>query len=358
MDAVVHAVDAEHRRAVDRDALAAFLEAHIDGISGSFGPLEIRRFPSGLSNLTFLVRVGGRELVLRMPPYGKKAASAHDMGREYTLLEALHPVFPFCPKPLAFACDGQVMNCSFYIMERIPGIVIHRTLPVKPAISPAAAEKLCIRMMEVMAHLHLLDYRLPGLEAFAKPKGYILRQVQGWAGRFREFKTPDVPDFGEVIAWLLDRRPPDTPHPCIVHNDYKLDNLVLDPDDPVSVKGILDWEMAAVGDPLMDLGSAMAYWIDPDDPEEMQLLATQPSAAPGMLSRRRMIGRYAEAVGRNVENFDFYYTFGLFRLACIVQQIYYRYYHGQLKESRFADLGARVVVYERAARRAMRGLGI
>lgn len=163
------------------------------------------------------------------------------------------------------------------------------------------------------------------------------RQVEGWTNRYEKALTPDAPHWQHVTAWLHEKMPADHPRPGIVHNDYRFDNVILDADNPMRIIGVLDWEMATLGDPLMDLGNSLAYWIEAGDPAPVQLMRRQPSNAPGMLSRRQFVDYYAERAGIRLENFDFYYCYGLFRLAGIVQQIYYRYYHGQTQDKRFAQ---------------------
>lgn len=340
---------------LDGEAVKAFLEKNIQEISG---PVEISQFPSGYSNLTYLINAGGRELVLRRPPFGKKAATAHDMGREYKILSTLHPVFPYCPKPLVFTEDESILGAPFYVMERIKGIILRKTLPKGLVITSTDAGALCENMVDLLCRLHQLDYKALGLESFGRPDGYVKRQVSGWARRFRDSRTPDVPDFEEIMGWLEANQPADTTEPCIIHNDYKFDNLVLNPDNPLEIIGVLDWEMTTIGDPLMDLGSSLAYWVTLDDLDEMQMMTTQPTTIEGMMSRRQIVDLYSKKTGRNVENFNFYYMFGLFRLAVIAQQIYYRFYHGQTKDKRFAMLGFGVGILENAAKRVMNGSGI
>lgn len=341
--------------ALEVDAVESFLKQNIDGISG---PVEIKQFPSGFSNLTYLIKAGDQELVLRRPPFGKKAATAHDMSREYRILSALYPVFPYCPKPLAYTDDESIIGAPFYVMERIKGVILRRRLPEGLVLPPSDARGLCKNMVELFCRLHQLDYKAIGLENFGKPEGYVARQVSGWARRYRDAKTPDVPDFEAVMEWLDENRPGDTPFPCIIHNDFKFDNLVLNPDNPLEIIGILDWEMTTLGDPLMDLGCSLAYWVNRDDPDEMQFLVMQPTDLEGMMTRRQIVDRYAEISGRDIGNFDFYYTFGIFRLAVIAQQIYYRYYHGQTKDKRFASLGFGVAIFEKMAKRVMEGAGL
>ncbi|MFP4531577.1 MAG: phosphotransferase family protein [Desulfobacterales bacterium] len=335
---------------LDQAAVESFLKQNIEGL---FGSLEIKQFPSGFSNLTYFIRVGDREMVLRRPPFGRKAKTAHDMGREYKILSALYPVFPYCPKPLVYTEDESIMGCPFYVMERLQGIILRKDLPEDLSLAPADARRLCGNMVDLHVRLHSLDYEAIGLSDFGKPQGYVRRQVEGWSRRYRDARTPDVPDFEPVMAWLAANQPDDFERPAIIHNDYKFDNLVLNPDNPLEIIGILDWEMATLGDPLMDLGASLAYWINRDDPEEMQLMRTLPTTYEGMMTRREVVDRYAETAGIELGNFDFYYCFGLFRLAGIAQQIYYRYYHGQTEDERFIQLGYAVGFLENAAKRVI-----
>jgi len=335
---------------LDHAAVEHFLRQSIPGLSG---PMEILQFPSGYSNLTYLLRVGGREMVLRRPPFGRKAKTAHDMGREYRILKALYPVFPYCPKPLAYTEDPSLMGCPFYVMERITGIILRRDIPEGMSLAPADARQLCENMTGLQAHLHSLDYKAIGLSDFGKPEGYVQRQVAGWKKRYQDARTPDAPDFEPVIQWLEANQPEDFKRPGIIHNDYKLNNLVLDPANPVAIIGVLDWEMATLGDPLMDLGASLAYWIDKEDPEEVQLMRIMPTTTEGMMTRRELVDCYAEKAGIPIEDFSFYFCFGLFRLAGITQQIYYRYYHGQTTDQRFLQLGYAVGFLEKMVRRVM-----
>ncbi len=337
---------------LDHSAVEMFLK---DTIPGLDGPLSIKQFPSGFSNLTYFIQAGEREMVLRRPPFGKKAKTAHDMNREYRILSALHPVFPYCPKPLAYTEDKDIMGCPFYVMERIPGIIFRKDLPRGMAFSAGQARTLCENMIDLHFRLHTLDYQAIGLGDFGKPEGYVRRQVEGWSKRFRDARTPDVPDFESVMAWLDENQPPDSGFPGIIHNDYKFDNLVLNPENPVEITSILDWEMATIGDPLMDLGCSMAYWINRDDPEEAQMMRMMPTTVDGMMTRKALFDLYREKSGRQIDNFDFYYCFGLFRLAVIAQQIYYRYYHGQTKDKRFEKLAFAVALLEIAAKRVVAG---
>ncbi len=315
--------------------------------------LEISQFPSGFSNLTYCIKSGTKEFVLRRPPFGKKAKSAHDMGREYRMLQALKPVFPYCPAPVAYTEDESIIGCPFYIMERISGIILHKNLPAHLKFSATDARKLCVELMDVQIKLHAIDYKGIGLESLGKPEGYVERQTAGWSARYRDARTPDAPDYEQVMAWLKDKMP-DTPvKPAIIHNDYKFDNVVLDVANPLKIIGVLDWEMATIGDPLMDLGNSMAYWVESGDPEAMQLIRLMPTNIEGSLTRKEIAELYAARTGTSIANFDFYYCFGLFRLSVIAQQIYYRFYHGQTKDERFKMLIFAVKVLEETAAKVM-----
>ena len=311
--------------------------------------LEISQFPSGFSNLTYCIKSGTKEFVLRRPPFGKKAKSAHDMGREYRMLQALKPVFPYCPAPVAYTEDESIIGCPFYIMERISGIILHRNIPTQLKFSAADARKLCVELLDVQIKLHAIDYKGIGLESLGKPEGYVERQVAGWSGRYRDARTPDAPDYERVMAWLKDKIPAAPGKPAIIHNDYKFDNVVLDAANPLKIIGVLDWEMATIGDPLMDLGNSLAYWVESADPEAMQLIRLMPTDIEGALTRKEIVELYAARTGTSIANFDFYYCFGLFRLSVIAQQIYYRFYHGQTKDERFKMLIFAVKVLEETA---------
>jgi len=344
------AVEVREGEELDPKRVEAFLKESVPDLDGE---IRIQQFPSGFSNLTYQVNVGQREMVLRRPPVGARIKSAHDMGREYKILNALYPVFPYCPRPLAYTQDPSTMGCPFYVMEKIPGIILRRDLPKGLSLTPDQATTLCRKLVGLQADLHAIDVKAAGLEFLGKPNGYVRRQVEGWAGRYRNAITPDAPDFERVIAWLTEKIQPDTSTPTLVHNDYKFDNVVLDAANPVNIIGVLDWEMATYADPLMDLGNSLAYWVEGDDPEECHLMRTLPTTMPGALTRREIIDLYAEKTGRDMDNFDFYLCFGIFRLAVIAQQIYHRYFNGITKDKRFAMLIAGVQILERSALRLM-----
>ncbi|MCP3942694.1 MAG: phosphotransferase family protein [Desulfobacteraceae bacterium] len=335
---------------IDVAGVKVFLKDHIDDLDGE---IRIRQFPSGFSNLTYLITAGERHMVLRRPPIGANVIAGHDMGREYRVLSALHPVFPRCPKPLAFTEDESLIGAPFFIMEKLSGIILRKNVPGGVVFSDDQAKGLCNNLVDTLVDIHTIDVQAAGLDFIGKPLGYVKRQVDGWSKRYRRAKTQDAPDFEAVMAWLVEKMPQDSVRPTMVHNDYKFDNLVLDPDQPGEITGILDWEMATYGDPLMDLGNSLAYWVEKNDPEEMQVMRTMPTNIDGALTRREILNRYAQQTGYDIGNFDFYYCFGLFRLAVIAQQIYNRYYQGITKNKRFAMLIFGVIGLEKTARRFM-----
>jgi aminoglycoside phosphotransferase (APT) family kinase protein len=335
---------------LDAEKLGSFLKAFDPELTGK---LEITQFPRGYSNLTYLLTIGDTELVLRRPPIGTKAKTAHDMSREFRMLSALRPVFPYCPKPILYSEDLSVMGSSFYVMERIKGIILRREQPSGIKFTPQQIDELCRKLVDVHVELHSIDYRAVGLMDYTKPEGYVQRQVEGWSRRYRAARTPDAPDCETVMQWLAASLPPDTTKPTVVHNDFRFDNAVLDENDPMKIIGVLDWEMATVGDPLMDLGNSLAYWVQNDDPPEMQLMRLTPVDLQGLFTRKEIVRYYGEKSGRAVDDMHYYYCFGLFRLAVIAQQIYYRYYHGQTKDERFKMLVLAVQVLDQAANRVI-----
>jgi aminoglycoside phosphotransferase (APT) family kinase protein len=318
---------------LDAGVIDAYLKAHIPGLTGS---PKISQFPGGASNLTYLIEYPNQEFVLRRPPFGHKAKSAHDMGREYRILNQLNAGFPYCPKAYAYCTDESVIGAEFYVMERVRGIILREDIPAELNFTPEQTTALCKSFIDKFVDLHNVDYQACGLGDLGKPEGYVQRQIGGWIDRYERAATPDAPVWTEVKAWLRDKMPTDHHKPGIVHNDYRFDNVILSPNNPMEIIGVLDWEMTTIGDPLMDLGNTLAYWIQADDPQPMQLTRKQPSNAPGMLTRQQFVDYYAERAGIEIKSIDFYYTYGLFRLAGIIQQIYYRYFHGQTKDQRFA----------------------
>jgi len=331
---------------IDPRAVKAFLQENIDGLTGD---IAITQFPSGFSNLTYLIDMGGRQMVLRRPPIGARVKAGHDMGREYRVLKVLYPVFSYCPKPLAFTEDTAIIGSPFFVMEKLSGIILRKDLPKGLCFSREQAENLCRALTNLQADIHSIDVKSAGLDFIGKPAGYVHRQVEGWSNRYRKARTEDAPDCEAIMAWLKNKMPEDTEHPTIVHNDYKMDNVVLDPGRPEKIIGVLDWEMATYGDPLMDLGNSLAYWVEKNDPEDMQMIRSMPTNIAGALTRKEILDLYEKRTGRSTQQFDFYYCFGLFRLTVIAQQIYYRYFHKITNNKRFAMLTSVVTSLEKTA---------
>ena len=317
---------------LDLPGLEAYLKASIPDLHG---PLTVEQFPSGFSNLTYLLRVGDRELVLRRPPFGSKVKAAHDMGREFRVLSALHSRYPV-PQPLALCDSPEVMGAQFYVMERLRGTIIRGKRPEGFSASPETVRAACVVFVDNFAALHALDYESVGLGELRKEGSYVERQVLGWIKRYEGSKTDDIPMIEQTAQWLRERIPADT-GAVIVHNDYKFDNVMLAPDDLTKIIGVLDWEMCTVGDPLMDLGTVLSYWTQESD-AALGIVQSFLTMEPGAMTRADVAVRYAEVTGRDISNLQFYYIFALFKLAVIVQQIYYRYKQGLTKDERFAPL--------------------
>ncbi len=343
----------EIRRGEELDAgrVESFLKQSVPELSGN---LIIKQFPGGHSNLTYQLSIGDRDFILRRPPFGTKAKGAHDMKREFKILTALRNAFPYCPEPVAYTEDESVMGCPFYIMKRLSGIIIRKEVSPELGLTPERVKILFNRLIDVHVELHAIDYTSLGLEEFGKPEGYVKRQVLGWSERYRNARTPDAPDCEAVMTWLAEKMPPEFKEAGVIHNDFKLDNLVLDEKDPTKIIGVLDWEMATIGDPLMDLGSSLPYYSNPDDTEEQNLIRSRlMPPLEGTITRNEMMDLYAKKSGRSIKHVDFYYVFGLFRLAVIVQQIYYRYYHGQTQDKRFKNMVMGVIILDRTAQRVI-----
>ncbi|OLF11620.1 phosphotransferase family protein [Actinophytocola xinjiangensis] len=323
--------------AFDTVAVAAWLGSTVDGL----GELtEVRQYPGGASNLTYLLRFAGtgRELILRRPPAGHKARSAHDMRREYRVQRQLRPVYPYVPNVLALCEDLAVLGSDFYVMERLEGIILRGDLPDGLTLAPERARELAFRVFDRLIELHEVDPEVAGLTDLGKGAGYVERQVLGWNDRYTLARTDDSPDCSEVMAWLAANRPDDV-RICVIHNDFRFDNVVLDGSSTLDVVGVLDWEMATLGDPLMDLAGSVAYWVQGDDDETAQLLRRQPSHLPGMPTRAELVDHYCSRMGLSTANWTFYEVFGQFRLAVIMQQIYYRYRAGQTHNPAFQHFG-------------------
>ena len=333
--------------AFDAAAVHEWLSSTVDGLHGT---PEVRQYPGGASNLTYLLRYPDRELILRRPPAGHKAASAHDMRREYRVQKLLRPVYPYVPDVLALCTDHAVLGSDFYVMERLDGIILRGNLPDGLTLSEEDARTLAFRTFDRLIELHEVDQDAVGLGDLGKGAGYVERQVRGWSDRYRKARTPDSPDGVEVMAWLAANQPDDV-RICVIHNDFRFDNVMLDPH--LDVVGVLDWEMATLGDPLMDLAGSMAYWIQADDDEIAQRSRRQPSHLPGMPKRAELVAYYCDRMGLSADNWVFYEVFGWFRLGVIMQQIYYRFHSGQTHNPAFKGFPRFVEYLDARCRRAI-----
>ncbi len=303
--------------------------------------MQILQFPGGASNLTYEIQLQDRSLIIRTSPAGANIKSAHDMGREFNVLSKLQGHFPYCPKPLAYSEDTDILGRPFYVMEKVNGIIPRKDMPVE--MNKSQVRELCNQLINVHVDLHDIDIKSTGLIELGKPEGYVSRQVSGWCERYRNARTDDVPSGREVMDWLKSNEPNDSYNKAedasFIHNDFKFDNVILDQNDPTRIISVLDWEMATVGDPLMDLGCSLAYWIEKGDSQAMQMIRILPTNIDGMMTRDEIIDRYIQKSGRQIASFDYYYVFGMFRLAVIVQQIYKRYKEGTTTNRKFASFG-------------------
>lgn len=322
----------------DHTRVEAYLRAHLPDLPP--GPLEVRQFASGRSNLTFLLRLGDWEAVLRRQPLGPVPPKAHDMEREAALLEKLHTVYPLAPQPYLVCHEPDVLGVPFYVMERKHGVVIDDRFPDGIEVTPELCRRLSETVIETLAQLHAVDWRAAGLADTGHPEGFLPRQVQGWIERYARAKTEEIAELGPLVRWL-EEHVPASPEPTIIHNDFKLNNMLLDPAGLTRVTGVLDWEMTTIGDPLFDLGVSLSYWIDPNDPAELRGVQPTVTTLPGFLNRHAMMNLYAARTGRDLGAMDFYMTFAYFKLAVIIQQIYARWKRGQTQDARFASFGER-----------------
>jgi aminoglycoside phosphotransferase (APT) family kinase protein len=337
---------------LDMSAIDPWLKERIPGLSGQ---AEVTQFAGGASNWTYRLKYPSHDLILRRPPAGTKAKSAHDMGREYRIQKALMPYYPV-PEMMAFCDDESVAGYDFYIMQRVEGIIPRANLPKGLELSEEEVRKLCLSVIDKMVDLHRIDIEEAGLSDFGKGAGYAKRQIMGWSDRYTKARTWNVVKFTYVMDWLKDNIPA-YERSCLIHNDYRFDNVILDPQHPMNIIGVLDWEMATIGDPLMDLGNTLAYWVQADDDFIVQSLRRQPTHLKGMLKRDEVVAYYCEKMGIQPHNWAFYEVYGLFRLAVIAQQIYYRYHHKQTNNPAFKNFWIMVNYLYWRCRRAIKKSG-
>ena len=316
------------------------------------GKLIVQQFPSGFSNLTYLIKFANKEYVLRRPPFGANIKSGHDMGREYKILSALEGNYDKAPKPILFCEDLSVLEAPFYLMERVQGTILRASTPQAAMPSPAQFQSLSTSLVDTLVELHQLDYKAIGLEDLGNPTGYIERQVVGWSKRYLKAKTHEVKEMEATAKWLNDHMPQSTAA-SLVHNDFKYDNLVLTPDEHLNVKAVLDWEMTTLGHPLMDFGTTLGYWIHHTDPDFIAQNQLNLTTQKGNPTRGELVEMYAKKSGQNVDDIVFYFVFGVFKIAVIVQQIYYRYTLGHTQDPRFKHLDKIVSLYGLVAQQAI-----
>jgi aminoglycoside phosphotransferase (APT) family kinase protein len=329
MKTVNHYIDHEH---INWGLLETLIHETIPGIPNE--AMKVKKFSEGYSNHTYLLSLGDWESVLRRPPFGEIPAKAHDIKREYTILSKLHGVYPLAPKPNLYSEDPAIMGRHFYLMEKKQGVVINDVLPdtygSSELVGPAISKSIITSLIE----LQKVDYKKANLMDIGKPEGYLERQVHSWIKRYNVSKTDEIAGISELEVWLI-KQMPTTVDTTIVHNDFKLNNLVLDPHDTGVVKGVLDWEMATIGDPMTDIGAVLAYWGEVGDPDMGISLVTNQK---GFFSRREMAEHYAQVSGRDISHINYYVAFGFYKLAVILQQLYYRWKKGAADDDRFAKL--------------------
>jgi aminoglycoside phosphotransferase (APT) family kinase protein len=328
------------------EQLSAYLATHLQSFSNTQS-LHVEQFAGGASNLTYRLTMDHQDLILRRPPTGTKAKSAHDMQREYTTLNTIAEFYTLSPRPVLLCLDESIIGEQFFIMQPIDGLAIDKKLPVE--MTETEINQLCENYVDGLVELHEIDINQPEIAALGKPKGYVARQLNGWQERYSKAKTDDVLSSDTLYRWLLENLPLDSQHEALIHNDYKFDNLVLDKNKPEEIIGVLDWEMSTLGDPLLDLGCSLAYWVEASDPAEMHAIRMMPTHLEGMMTRQQVFDYYCEK--RNLSNIQLlpYYVFGLFRLAAIAQQIYYRYYHGQTDNPKFKNFASLVNILIKGA---------
>ncbi len=319
--------------ALDVNAVSAFVKSHYPNAHGT---LDIKQFLGGASNLTYQLNFENVSLILRTSPKGTKAKGAHDMAREFRIMERLKPSYVYVPQMIALCSDESVIGREFYVMEKISGIIPRANLPKALTLSETEVNMLCRNVIDTLIELHKVDIQSTGLHELGKGIGYCQRQVDGWSERYKKAKTWNVPSCNYVMDYLK-ANVPKQEKTCFIHNDFRFDNVVLDEHNPTKVIGVLDWEMATIGDPMMDLGNSLAYWVQADDDFVAKQTRRQPTHLKGMFTRKEVIQYYCAQMGFDAKDFTFYEVYGLFRLAVIMQQIFFRYHHKQTTNKAFKN---------------------
>lgn len=331
-------IDPRPGEELDTSRLEPYLRQHLPRTAGA---LSFRQFGGGHANLTYLVRFGEDEYVLRRPPLGPIAPSAHDMKREHRVLATLPDIFPLAPRSYLYCDDATIIGAEFHVMERRRGIVIRSDPPEAIKRDPALARRVGEMLVDTLAALHSADPAAAGLGDLGHPDGYVQRQLDGWSKRWRAAKDHDLAHVDEMIGWLA-RRVPAPPRVSLLHNDYKLDNMIVGADDPAHAVAVLDWDMCTRGDPLMDLGYMLNYWSESGDAPGWREAAFMPTWYPGFPKRAEAVERYARKTGFAIDDVRWYHVFGVFKLTVVIQQIYIRYLRGQTRDPRFEGFGKRV----------------
>lgn len=298
--------------------------------------LFVKQFTHGYSNLTYLLSIENKEYVLRKPPIGA-IKRGHDMSREFKVQSAVKKEFSKVPKMFAYTDDAAVLGSEFYIMEKVEGIILNFKEAKKRDIPANDYKTIANAWLDTFTELHQLDYDAIGLTNLGKPEGYVERQVTNWGKQYLKAATKDVPSAEKVMQWMQENQPKNYQH-CLIHNDYKYDNVVFKDNSWKEITAVLDWEMATLGDPLMDLGTSLGYWTLASDHDFVKQGIPSPTIFEGNPMRSEIVASYTKKSGRDIHNMVFYYVFGLFKIAVIAQQIYYRYSKGLTSDPRFANL--------------------
>ena len=330
--------------ALNKHKLCVYLSKHMDDFN-IHDELNIKQFSGGASNLTYLLQWQDKQAILRTAPKGADIKGAHDMGREYNVLNKIAPYYKYAPKTYLYCEDDEIIGRPFYLMQKIDGIIPRKTFPM--LVSPTQAHDLCKELIDVHIALHQIEIEKTGLSELGKGEGYIQRQIAGWNQRYKNARIEGSFPADDLMQWLADKLPKDQ-QPCLIHNDYKFDNVVISEQEPHKIIAVLDWEMATIGSPLMDLGCSLAYWIEKTDPPELQAIRMMPTHIEGMMTRQQIIDYYGKQTNTDMSQFNYFYKFGLFRLAVIVQQIYKRYAQGKTTNPAFKHFGeiAKVLIQQ------------
>lgn len=342
-------IDVREEERVDTVRLEPYLRERLPAAEGAFA---LRQFGGGHANLTYLIRFGETEYVLRRPPLGPVAPRSHDMRREHAVLSKLFAVFPLAPRSYLLCTDGDVIGSDFIVEERKHGIAIRRDLPERFARDPGLTRRIGHMLVDTLSRLHMVDISTAGLLELGHPEGYVGRQLEGWAARWTAARTQSSADAAPLVAWLREALPA-SPAVTLIHNDYKLDNMLVAPEDPAHVAAVLDWDMCTIGDPLMDVGYLLALWVEPADPPFARVGA-MPTWHEGFPTRAEAAERYARTTGFDIAHLTWYHVFNLFRFAGILQQIYQRFERGQTHDARFARFGEQASALVAAAARLAR----